>query len=348
MEIKRVPIDSIKPYERNAKKHPRKQIEQIKRSIEEFGNNDPIAVDANGVIIEGHGRYMALEELGYTEVDIIQLGHLTEEQAKAYLLVHNQLTMNTGWDKDMVNMELMAIEEIDMAPYGLELPDLALGEEEEEQEEVFETDRKYLLHLVDHSRLEPAYEMPMLAPTDFIPSELMPFNYVLSDKGRSEDKGIHFYIDDYQFERIWQRPEDYIKRLTAYSCALTPDFSLYLDMPLPIKIWNVYRSRLIGQIMQRYGIEVIPTLSWGDADTFDFAFEGLPVNSVVSVSTVGVLNDSESLAIWKAGMDEAIRRLKPSAVVVYGNDIDYDFGDTKAVYFKSNTQERFRSMKETV
>ena len=314
MEIKRVPIESIKPYERNAKKHPRKQIEQIKRSIEEFGNNDPIAVDANGVIIEGHGRYMALEELGYTEVDIIQLGHLTEEQAKAYLLVHNQLTMNTGWDKDMVNMELMAIEEIDMAPYGLELPDLALGEDEEEQEEVFETDRKYLLHLVDHSRLEPAYEMPMLAPTDFIPSELMPFNYVLSDKGRSADKGIHFYIDD-------------------------------LDMPLPIKIWNVYRSRLIGQIMQRYGIEVIPTLSWGDADTFDFAFEGLPVNSVVSVSTVGVLNDSESLAIWKAGMDEAIRRLKPSAVVVYGNDIDYDFGDTKVVYFKSNTQERFRNMK---
>jgi hypothetical protein len=120
---------------------------------------------------------------------------------------------------------------------------------------------------------------------------------------------------------------------------------LYLDMPLPIKIWNVYRSRLIGQIMQRYGIEVIPTLSWGDADTFDFAFEGLPVNSVVSVSTVGVLNDSESLAIWKAGMDEAIRRLKPSAVVVYGNDIDYDFGDTKVVYFKSNTQERFRNMK---
>ena len=100
--------------------------------------------------------------------------------------------------------------------------------------------------------------------------------------------------------------------------------------------------------MQRYGIEVIPTLSWGDADTFDFAFEGLPVNSVVSVSTVGVLNDSEILAIWKAGMDEAIRRLKPSAVVVYGNDIDYDFGDTKAVFFKSNTQERFRSMKETV
>ena len=66
MEIKRVPIESIRPYERNAKKHPRKQIEQIKRSIEEFGKNDPIAVDANGVIIEGLGRYMALEELGFT------------------------------------------------------------------------------------------------------------------------------------------------------------------------------------------------------------------------------------------------------------------------------------------
>ena len=87
----------------------------------EFGNNDPIAIDANGVIIEGHGRLMALQELGYTEVEVIRLGHLTEEQRKAYTLIHNKLTMNTGFDLDILATELQAIETINMKDYDFDL-----------------------------------------------------------------------------------------------------------------------------------------------------------------------------------------------------------------------------------
>ena len=71
-----------------------------------------------------------------------------------------------------------------------------------------------------------------------------------------------FFIDDYQFERVWNDPYTYIERLREFPCALTSDFSLYLDMPMAMKIWNVYRSRLIGQMMQDADIVVIPTLSW--------------------------------------------------------------------------------------
>ena len=121
LQIELVPITAIKPYENNAKIHTREQIEQIKQSIFEFGNNDPIAIDANGVIIEGHGRLMALQELGYTEVEVIRLGHLNEEQRKAYTLIHNKLTMNTGFDLDILATELQAIENINMKDYDFDL-----------------------------------------------------------------------------------------------------------------------------------------------------------------------------------------------------------------------------------
>jgi site-specific DNA-methyltransferase (adenine-specific) len=121
MEVIKVKIEEIIPYKNNAKLHPQEQIEQIKKSILEFGNNDPIAIDENNVIIEGNGRYKALTQLGYTEVDCIRLEHLTEEQKKAYILIHNQLTMNTGFDIEMLNLELASIENIDMSEFDFEI-----------------------------------------------------------------------------------------------------------------------------------------------------------------------------------------------------------------------------------
>lgn len=121
MEIIKINIEDIKPYENNAKLHPQEQIEQIKKSILEFGNNDPIAIDENNVIIEGHGRYEALKQLNYDEVECIRLSHLTEEQKKAYILVHNKLTMNTGFDIDLLNEELEQIENINMEDFDFDL-----------------------------------------------------------------------------------------------------------------------------------------------------------------------------------------------------------------------------------
>lgn len=80
MQIEKLAILEIKPNENNAKLHPQWQIDQIKKNITQFGNNDPIAIDENNVVIEGHGRLIALEQLGYEEAEIIRLEHLTEEQ----------------------------------------------------------------------------------------------------------------------------------------------------------------------------------------------------------------------------------------------------------------------------
>lgn len=129
MKIEVLPITTIKEYENNAKLHPREQIEQIKKSIQEFGNNDPIAIDENNVIIEGHGRYMALKELGFSEIEVIKLTHLTEEKKKAYILAHNKLTMNTDFDIQLLNEELGDIIDIDMSDFGF---DLSFDDEEDE------------------------------------------------------------------------------------------------------------------------------------------------------------------------------------------------------------------------
>lgn len=110
MEIQYINIDKIVEYKNNVKIHTQEQIEQIMTSIERYGNNDPIAIDENNVIIEGHGRYLALKELGEIEIPVIQLKHLTEEQKREYILVHNKLTMNTGFDIEKLKAELEMID----------------------------------------------------------------------------------------------------------------------------------------------------------------------------------------------------------------------------------------------
>lgn len=118
MQIEKVKIADLLEYKNNAKEHPQWQIEQIVESIEKFGFNDPIAIDENNTIIEGHGRLYALQEMGAEEVECIRLSHLGENEKKAYILAHNKLTMNTEFDADLLAQELGEIEGIDMSSFG--------------------------------------------------------------------------------------------------------------------------------------------------------------------------------------------------------------------------------------
>jgi len=118
LKVEYVPINSIQPYANNAKLHPAEQIEQIKKSIEQFGFNDPIAV-WHDTIVEGHGRLIAATEMGLETVPIIRLDDLTDQQRRAYTLVHNKLTMNSGFNVDVLTLELEDNSDIDMEQFGL-------------------------------------------------------------------------------------------------------------------------------------------------------------------------------------------------------------------------------------
>lgn len=138
MEIVNLKIEDLTPYEKNAKRHPQEQVDQIADSIRKFGMNDPIGVwgDKN-IIVEGHGRYLACKFLGIKEVPCIRLDNLTDAERKEYTLIHNKTTMNSGFEDDILQEELAWIYEhdksIDMSKF-----DFALDIEEEENEEAVE------------------------------------------------------------------------------------------------------------------------------------------------------------------------------------------------------------------
>lgn len=122
LKIEYVDINSIKPYENNAKLHPQYQIEQIKSSIEQIGFKDPIGI-WNGEIVEGHGRYLAAKQMGMKDIPVIRLDDLSDEQRRAYALIHNQLTMNSDFDLEILQSELDEIYDIDMDEFDFDLPE---------------------------------------------------------------------------------------------------------------------------------------------------------------------------------------------------------------------------------
>lgn len=145
LQIEYVGIDSIQPYENNARSHGKEDVKAIVKSIEEFGFNDPIGV-WNNQIVEGHGRLLAAKELGMKEVPIIRLDELTDEQRKAYALAHNKTAELSGWDFDVLASELQEITDIDMTEFGFFIPEISLSENEEEPEELFDDIEKLETH----------------------------------------------------------------------------------------------------------------------------------------------------------------------------------------------------------
>lgn len=120
MKIEYLKPEELVPYKKNAKQHPKEQIEQIKESIRQFGFNDPIAIGPGNVIIEGHGRAIAAKELQMAAVPVFRLDQMTDEERRGYMLAHNQLTMNTGWDDDLLMAELRNLESFDMSLFGFD------------------------------------------------------------------------------------------------------------------------------------------------------------------------------------------------------------------------------------
>ena len=122
LAVEEVPTEELIPYANNAKIHTDEQIDQIAASIEEFGFNDPVAVwdgPEGTEIVEGHGRVIAAKKLGLEKLPVIRLDHLTDDQRRAYTHVHNQLTMNTGWDFDKLEIDLEELD-FDFGGFGFE------------------------------------------------------------------------------------------------------------------------------------------------------------------------------------------------------------------------------------
>lgn len=181
----------------------------------------------------------------------------------------------------------------------------------------------------------------MLQPCNARSGRLVGFNFAKSmHEVDKRGAGCHFSIDDYRFERVWTYPEGYVELLRRFECVVTPDFSLYLDMPDAMQRWNIYRSRALGFYWQREGLKVVPTLSWAEPQSFAFCIDGLPRHSTVAVSTVGAKEDQGAMGVWAYGMQRCMNELKPRRVLLYGGLLDFDFGDADVVEYANSVTDR--------
>lgn len=185
------------------------------------------------------------------------------------------------------------------------------------------------------------YDIPTIWNDEVKPEKFIGFNYAKTCK---DPKGtcIHFFLDDYQFARLWNRPDDYMNLLSKFDCVCSPDFSTYTDFPKAIQIYNHYRKHWLAAYWQMHGIKVIPTISWSDTDSFEWCFDGEPVGGIVAVSSVGTQNNKTAKELFLNGYNEMMKRLEPETVIFYGTIPKECYGNIIKV---KAFQEKFREAK---
>lgn len=157
-----------------------------------------------------------------------------------------------------------------------------------------------------------------------------------------KDKFVHFFLDDYLFERTWSRPEENSKFLSSFKGVLSPDFSQYTNMPEALCIYNHYRKMWVSAYWQFQGLRVIPVASWGDEASFEYCFDGMPKHSLIAVSSVGCQRFSKE---FQYGYEAMLEKLEPSSILWYGKP--FDWLDSKNVIFITSAYEdRFRAVHE--
>ena len=174
------------------------------------------------------------------------------------------------------------------------------------------------LHLgqFDHEGL---YDAPILSPvTEVEKLTWLPFNRVKAEES-PERCGIHFFMDDYIFERCWHDPARYAQLLLRFGAVVSPDFSLFTDDPRAVQIYNHWRKHQLAAYWQSYGMTVIPTICWSDRDSFEWCFDGEPMDSVVAVSSVGTQKNPFARQLFLDGYLEMLRRLCPIHIIFYGD-----------------------------
>lgn len=325
-------LSKLNLSDENPRQIKKKKFEELRGSLKrlpEMQDIREIVIDENDKVWAGHQRIRAMLANGQKTATVKRMIGWTEEEKREFMIADN---VHSGeWDSDIIANQW----DIDqLESWGAKVPEpkerLYYGDEREK------TFNQMHLHEIDYNNLAGKWQMPIIKRCDYVPESMISFNYVLSATERKG--GVHFFIDDYQFERLWNSPTKYMAKLAEYDCCLTPDFSLYLEMPLAMQIWNVYRSRMVGKIMADHGIRVIPTLQWAEKNSFEFCFDGIEPGGTVAVSTIGVKRDDNASKIWSEGMAEAEKRLKPSHVLVYGGDIGYGF-KCEATYYDTNNFE---------
>ena len=169
------------------------------------------------------------------------------------------------------------------------------------------------------------YDVPEISPIFDIPSvdKYVEFDYCKRVRGDRSKIAVHFFEDDYKFERVWTNPNRYGEMLKEFAYIIGPDFSQYIDFPKSVQIYNHYRNNWLVKYWQIcYNMNIIPTVMRGKEDSYDWCFDGYPKNSIVAVSNVGLCQDKELKKMFLNGYNEMLKRLNPSKVLVFTRNFE--------------------------
>ena len=209
--------------------------------------------------------------------------------------------------------------------------------------------------LVYGATFDGIFEIPhVYAPKKInIPSSVIPFS--MRNRSQAQEEIVHFYEHDAKFADILEDIENKTAELSEFRGVITPDFSLYRDMPLTHQISNTYFNRAVGCYLQSKGLYVIPNIRWGDersysrifgANEIPFAFAGVDRYSIVSVGTYGCMKNRENRFFFSEGLNAMLYELEPEFVLVYGSMPDEIFGPhegkTTFVHFPDWTSSKRR------
>lgn len=184
------------------------------------------------------------------------------------------------------------------------------------------------LHLLSYPSfsVEGVEDMPIVQSfCDDVPDTFIPFS-CRGSSSCSYSYGVHCFEYDYRINSIWNDPLSAIDSLKRFRCVIAPDYSLFVDQPRAVNVTNVYRNRWVSCLWSSKGIIVIPSASWGSAESFSYCFDGLPQNSVIAIGHVAVGKNRAQKSLFRMGTEELILRKQPTKLLVYGSPLDFDPG----------------------
>jgi len=154
-----------------------------------------------------------------------------------------------------------------------------------------------------------------------------------NDNEINKKRGVHFFVDDFRFEGIYNNPERTLDKYSQYAFLLTPDFSLYADMPIWKQIENTAKNRWVGAYWQKKGLKVVPTIAWSTARSFDFCFDGVERNGAVAVGMIGCKRNKLG---FLRGYNAMLEKLHPETIIVLGTPFPEMQGNLIAVDYRQS------------
>ena len=162
------------------------------------------------------------------------------------------------------------------------------------------------------------HEMPVVKPYNGgTPQYLVP-HYRLKNTTMTCGVCPCFYTADRNFERAWSNPRAFSKTLMRYSYVLSPDFSVYLDMPRPMQLASILKNKALAAWWQECGLNVIPSVSWTTVEHIEEDLEGWPKHSVIAINSTRLGRDRRAKHNWVEGYEATISILEPSFILRYG------------------------------